>query len=207
MSGKSVLLVEGRDDEHVVKSICGHFKLGEIKNIREQKGIGRLLTGLPIYLKESDVSALGIIVDADNDRISRWQSVAAHLKKSGYCGISDGPDKEGTIIMPPAGPKQRPKIGVWVMPDNQSNGYLEDFLRRLINPDESLYSYAKNVVEKLPEKRFNDVHTSKAIMHSWLAWQKEPGKPFGQSITAGYLDADLSPAPTFAQWLQRLFFE
>ena len=37
MPGKRVLLVEGRDDEHVVKSICGRWGLGTIDRIEQQE--------------------------------------------------------------------------------------------------------------------------------------------------------------------------
>ena len=44
-------------------------------------------------------------------------------------------------------------------------------------------------------------------MHTWLAWQSEPGKPYGQAISAKYLNTDLPMAKTFANWLRRTFFD
>jgi hypothetical protein len=46
----------------------------------------------------------------------------------------------------------------------------------------------------------------KAIMHTWLAWQEEPGLPFGTAIKAGYLDSSAAPVDTLVSWLNRLFF-
>ncbi len=42
-------------------------------------------------------------------------------------------------------------------------------------------------------------------MRTWLAWQEEPGKPFGTAITARYLDADAPPAKALVDWMRRLF--
>ncbi|MGH2495980.1 MAG: DUF3226 domain-containing protein [Ktedonobacteraceae bacterium] len=53
--------------------------------------------------------------------------------------------------------------------------------------------------------RFRNAHESKARIHTWLAWQKEPGKPMGQAITARYLDADALHARQLIAWIRKLF--
>jgi hypothetical protein len=47
--------------------------------------------------------------------------------------------------------------------------------------------------------------TSKANIHTWLAWQEEPGKPMGQAITAKYLNPKSKQAELFVNWLRALF--
>jgi hypothetical protein len=46
----------------------------------------------------------------------------------------------------------------------------------------------------------DDEHVVKHI------WQEEPGKSFGQAVSARYLDPSLPAADVFAAWLQRIFF-
>jgi hypothetical protein len=49
-----------------------------------------------------------------------------------------------------------------------------------------------------------DSKKPKARIHTWLAWQDEPGKPLGQAISAhGTLTPDLPAANVFAGWLDR----
>jgi hypothetical protein len=48
-------------------------------------------------------------------------------------------------------------------------------------------------------------HCSKAFIHTWLAWQKDPGLPMGRAITAKALSADSAIAVSFVNWLNRLF--
>ena len=46
----------------------------------------------------------------------------------------------------------------------------------------------------------------KAVIHTWLAWQKEPGRPFGTAITARFLDPNVPEVDVLVAWLKRLFF-
>lgn len=95
------------------------------------------------------------------------------------------------------------------MPDNKETGILEDFLRFLVPPDCELFKYANSVLAAIPpaEVRFSKLAEPKALLHTWLAWQKDPGRPLGQSITAKYLDAGVGEVDVFISWLERLFGE
>lgn len=205
MAGKRVLLVEGRDDEHVVKSICGRLGLGVIDRIEQQEGKDPLLETLPVKLKESDLAVLGIILDADTDLKARWQALSHKLQSAGYENIGGQPDPHGSVFDPPTG-SLLPLLGIWLMPDNQVPGILEDFLRFLVPADDSLLPHAEQAINTLPETRFEALKHPKVLMHTWLAWQEEPGKPYGQAITARYLDASLPAGVVFADWLKRVFF-
>lgn len=94
------------------------------------------------------------------------------------------------------------------MPDNKSQGILEDFLRFLIPSDSLLFDHVSSSVAAIPdgEKRFTALAEPKALIHTWLAWQEEPGKPLGTSITARYLDPDVAQVDILIDWLKRLFF-
>ena len=48
-------------------------------------------------------------------------------------------------------------------------------------------------------------YRSKALIHTWLAWQEDPGTPLGLAVTKRYLDGDHALAQQFVQWLLRLF--
>ena len=205
-TGKRVLWVEGRDDEHVVKSICGWLGLGKIDHIESQEGKDPLLETLPIKLKESDLMVLGIILDADTDLHARWRALADRLRAAGYGAIREWPDPQGTVLYPPQG-SLLPRLGIWLMPDNRVPGILEDFLRFLIPAHDALLPHAEQALATLPDTRFEPLKRPKVLMHTWLAWQEEPGKPYGQAITARYLDATLPAGAAFAAWLQRVFFQ
>ncbi len=76
--------------------------------------------------------------------------------------------------------------------------------------DERVLGFAKQCVEESQKKGFSGfkkVHTSKAEIHTYLAWQNEPGMPLGLAITAQVLDGKHELAKTFSQWLKELFKE
>ncbi|GAC1468243.1 MAG: hypothetical protein PVS3B1_23760 [Ktedonobacteraceae bacterium] len=42
-------------------------------------------------------------------------------------------------------------------------------------------------------------------LHTWLAWQEEPGTPMGQAITKRYVDASSPHALPLISWFRRVF--
>ncbi len=207
MASRRVLLVEGIDDQHVLRHVCRNRGLSRIDEILPQNGVDKLLENFPIRLKESGLEVLGVIIDADIDLASRWHSIRDRLKHAGYDNIPDIPNINGTIVSPPAD-SLLPRVDIWLMPNNQDNGILEDFLRFLVPPSSALFNHVEASIAAIPESevRFSAVAKPKAIIHTWLAWQEEPGKPLGTSITARYLDPDVGQVNTLVQWLNHLFY-
>ncbi len=208
MSTKRILLVEGIDDEHVLKHLCGNRNVPQLDAIKEHGGVDNLLESIPVRLKASeDGDIVGIVIDADVDLQSRWQSLRNMLIRLGYQNVTETPSPEGSIFDPPID-ALIPRVGIWIMPNNQSQGILEDFLRFLIPVESRLFEHVTASVAAIPEgeKRFGQLSHPKALIHTWLAWQAEPGKPLGTSITARYLDPDVAQVDRLISWLNRLFF-
>lgn len=209
MTGKNILLVEGKDDEHVIYAIRDSYGVDKDSfKIQDKQGIDNLFEGFEVNLIEgSDANkCIGIVIDADTNLNSRWQKTVSVLTKAGYQEILPAPDKDGTIIKEDF----KPKVGVWIMPDNQIRGMLEDFLSFLVPEKDKVWEKAVECsaeVLEMEEETFSEIHLSKAQIHAYLAWQKEPGKPFGTSITAKYLQADNPQCEKFVEWLKRLFIE
>ena len=209
MANGKILLVEGTDDEHVLKHICGNRGiplLDEVENCGSvEKLIENLGVRLPLLIQEGD--AIGVVIDADTDISARWQSIRDRITDFGYQNVSDQPDPDGTILDPPAG-TLLPRLGVWIMPNNQTSGILEDFLRFLVPQPNILFDHAKASVAAIPEgeRRFKQLDERKAVIHTWLAWQEEPGRPFGTAISACFLDPNVPEVDVLADWLKRLFF-
>src|SRR5260370_21874764 len=197
------ILVEGDDDAQVLYHLLKHYKLHEQLTIKKKDGVNTLLATLRTELKGSGVQRLGIVIDADTDIQSRWQSLRSRLIESGYNTIPNAPQSEGTIIQQ----DEQPIIGVWLMPTNAISGMLEDFISFLVPQGDMLWPIAGSVLEEVIKQdcRFPQTQTVKAHIHTWLAWQKEPGKPMGQAITKRYLDAEAQHAQELLIWIRRLF--
>ena len=124
--------------------------------------------------------------------------------EAGYLNVPDDPHLDGTILTPPA-KTHLPKAGVWLMPDNRVPGILENFLLFLVPSSDQQLPHAKSCVESIAQPRFKDKDMPKALIHTWLAWQKNPGKPYGTAITARFLDATAPSGQVLGRWLRQLF--
>jgi hypothetical protein len=195
--------VEGSDDAHLMYQLLKSYSLEDKVKIEDKKGIENILKALPIALKLRKPRRLGIIVDADDDLDRRWQSFYNILVATGYNNVPSVPIIAGTIITQ----TRLPEIGIWLMPNNQMTGMLEHFASALIHPSDILWPMACDVVQEVIATKCNfaSVHQRKAEIHTWLAWQEEPGKPMGQAITKRYLDAGAPHAQKLIAWLRNLF--
>ena len=203
------LLVEGKNDRHVIWALCHQYQLPETFSVEvpletEGQGIETLLASLPDKLKDENLCTLGIVVDADENVAARWQAVTNRLRKIGYDKIPEIPVTEGWVDQQ----SELPKVGVWLMPNNQIPGMLEDFVACLIPEGDILKEKAEAILREIEEENLNGyslVHRPKALIHTWLAWQESPGMPMGQAITARVLSYNSSIAEIFIGWLRRLF--
>jgi hypothetical protein len=202
------LLVEGNDDQHVVWALCEKHKVPESFDVIECESVENVLKAFEVRLKIADNNQrIGIVVDADVNLKSRWDSIVSILKKTGKydCEAIELP-QDGLILEPTD--NTYPKVGIWLMPDNNQNGMLEDFMAALATPDDALMKKSEDVLTELETEgiqKYKTVHRSKAKIHTYLAWQDAPGRPMGQAITANILNADSELAVKFAEWLKELF--
>ena len=202
---QKILLVEGSDDEHVLKHVCGNRGISHLDEVKSLCNAERLLENIPVQLKlSSEDDVVGIVIDTDTDLAARWQAVRYRFAQVGYDSVPTDPDPGGTILEPPLG-SFLPRAGVWIMPDNKTTGILEDFLRFLVPQPDPLFDHVNASVDFIPNKRFTQNDEPKAVIHTWLAWQSEPGLPYGTAIKARFLDSSLPEADVLVSWLRRLF--
>lgn len=193
-----VLLVEGDDEFHVLAALCQRLGIPQTFSTHEKGGYETLHGSLSNEIKFPGRRTLGIVVDADQDLAARWQSLADACAKAGIT-LPQQPDPAGTVVET----KGHPRVGIWLMPDNKATGMLENFVAFLVPAGDALYPRAEAAVVGLD--KFTAPLAAKATIHTWLAWQDEPGRPMGQAVTKRFLDPDCAQAAIFAAWLHRLF--
>jgi len=195
------LLFEGVDDKHVVKNLLFNHNL-DIFDYKEKEGIDRLIGTLHEEIEATDWNRMGIIVDADVDVRAQWSRVTSVLAANGFEPVPSAPSPRGTIMTD----RDSRKIGLWIMPDNSLQGSIEDFVAGLIRDGDVVWPRADRVVDEIPdsERRFKASHVSKAKIHTWLAWQEEPGTRMGAAFTKRYLDPTRPQASAFVNWIRSL---
>lgn len=223
MPYKKRLLVGGPDDAHVLRNLLRHHSIpcvlatpaptpiqDEVTQdaiaIEIMGGKDVLIGSLPLVLNRGELEQLAIIVDADSDLMARWRSVCQVLSKQGTVSLPETPESQGTVVEMEQ-PLHQVTVGIWIMPDNQLPGTLENFIACLVPAGDALWERARQCVNEIPaaDRRFPPERQSKAEIHTWLAWQEEPGKPLGQAVTARHLDTQAPHAQQLVGWLRRVF--
>ncbi len=199
---KQILLVEGNDDKHVFWAIFEKHKVEGSFEVIDTNGIDNLLIDLPSYLK-TDNDTIGIVIDADTNIQSRWNSIKNILKDFEYT-LPNELEATGTILRS----NDWPTIGLWIMPNNNTSGMLEDFVSVLIPNENEILPFVNETLESLEINKLNNykpIHKSKARIHTWLAWQENPGTPMGLAITRSFLNANNELCNLFINWINKLF--
>jgi len=158
---------------------------------------------LTTEIKAGHVKTVGVILDADTNPVGRYQRIHQ------LCGAIfptlplQLPDT-GLIVDNDDGKR----FGLWLMPDNESAGDLESFLRRLVpEPQSPLWLHACDSVTTATSKGApcRDPHIPKANLYTWLAWQDPPGQSPGSALTRKILEPQSAHAESFVRWFKGLY--
>ncbi|HEY1184879.1 MAG TPA: DUF3226 domain-containing protein [Bryobacteraceae bacterium] len=158
---------------------------------------------ISLKLKEPFTETLGVILDADTSPRGRY----GRIRKQSIEIFPDLPDDIplGGLIVENDDHK---RLGVWIMPDNASEGCLEVFLRHLVpNESEPIWQHATGSVVRAREigASCRECHLPKAFLYTWLAWQDEPGQYPGTALTRRILDPHAVSAASFVKWFRELY--
>jgi hypothetical protein len=173
-----VLIGEGRDEVNFLGALCTHLGLTDVQ-VEEYGGKGNLSR----YLREfgvrpgrPNVVSLGITRDADSAVAQVFQSICTLLGNNGL----PVPVAAGQMA---AGP---PRIGLFILPDNQRDGMLEDLCLDAVQTDgavvcvtEFFQCVGKNTLRQ-PKPM------AKARVHAWLASQDDPELRLGEAAQRAY---------------------
>ena len=193
---RRVLFVEGPDDEHVIWHLRTRTGLESRFSIEQKQNDEALVESISREIVVPDRIAVGFVIDADDDPDARWRAVSYRLQRRSV-SVPRAPDPAGTVI------EGRPRVGVWLMPDNTTTGELEDFVAKMVPEGDPVWPLAKNYIEAVP-KPYLRTKPSKAEIHAWLATRERPFR-MGEAIGAQALNTDGQLCRSFAAWLTRLF--
>jgi hypothetical protein len=205
------LIVEGSDDLHsVVGLMRAHVTWPQpVAEAPVWIDIGKsaeeiLEAGyLTAKIKTRDLQILGVMLDADVKPRGRYERIRG-LCSELFPNLPEELPSSGLI----ADNDSDKRFGLWIMPDNGSEGSLETFLRHLV-PDESepLWKHAVQSVKvaKATGSRCRDCHDAKANLYTWLAWQDPPGQSPGLALTKKILDPQSDSAGAFVKWFRQLY--
>jgi hypothetical protein len=205
-----ILYVEGADDKGIIEILLKKAGLNaENINIQSKGGKTEVLKTISIEISKPQNLILGCVIDADSQKIEDAKaSVLNRLKNGGY--KSTNYEGKGFILSTDRTNEYVPKVGFWIMPNNDSHGKIEDFLLNGVSENDPLIAIAKQaiqqVIEKIPEnQRFKEKDTSKALVLTYLAWQTQPTDDLKVALKAKMLNPNAVLTQDFIEWLQALF--
>ena len=206
---RPTLHVEGEDDKHtIIHLLTRHgisFDLGPRPvDIKVEGCDTKVLKEMKVAVKAASGRSVGFVIDTDRAIADRWQQVCSELKPLGF-PMPDSPPESGYIQDLPS---LRVRVGVWLMPDNKQDfGKLENLLRVLVPKDDPLLSHAEKSTDVAADigASFTANDRIKAVLHSWLAWQREPGLPYGTAVKARFFEADAAVAQDFVKWFKAVY--
>ena len=201
-----LLVVEGQNDLHVIRHIAERSHPALEFGIRQYEGVDNVLNSISDHIDAPSRPAVGFVMDTDQDSIQIWRRIRSEfLKASRIVSLPDRPDPDGTVI-PGDWDAGVPSVGIWLMPNNQAAGELEDFVAQMIPAGDPVWPLAQDYIAGIPlsARKFADGKTLRAQLHSWLAAREDP-RQMGLAIRARDLAVDSELCRKFTAWLTRLF--
>lgn len=207
-SGTGLLVVEGQSDEQLVLHLCRQAdpELGhkfDFHNAQSRMGVINSARNL---VSQPDLTGVGFVLDGDETPQEHWRQVMERIAVA-FPGMQlPGTSDIGGTIIPEHPNIGNPRIGIWIMPDNQSGGELEDFVAQMIPGDDSVWPRSQDYIAGIPsaDRKFAENKIAKSEVHAWLAARRFPGL-MGIAVREGDLTIDNPLCQRFLNWLNRLF--
>jgi len=201
MSKTQVLLVEGKGDKFVIEKLRDEVALLPRNfEILVKDSVDTLIESISAEIV-TNKDTIGILVDADENVQSRWVAIKNRLSKK--YSVPDSLPIGGLIIE-----DNSKKVGVWIMPNNELKGMLEDFIAMMVPEGDLLMPIVDETLTHIEDQKLNlyrETHKSKARIRTWLAWQEDPEASMGTAISKRILETDQEICQRFVEWLKKLF--
>lgn len=214
------LLVEGEADRAFFEACCRVAGLEGVVQVgppTDFSGTGdgkanalHILPRMIESMNDGTVTHLAIIIDADFEQTNglgfgrTWQKAADIFRDAGYnVGSHPKPQPSGFVFSHPDG---LPDVGLWIMPDNSSDGFLADFVKAaIIDEEKTLFNLAGNSVQGLQTPKFKQIHLTKAEVATWMAWQETPGQRLVGAVGNELISFQSGLAKQLIDWLKRVY--
>ncbi len=215
------LIVEAESDKSFIQAFLRHEKLNLQLNIdvatpqdfeptayTTKQAVFQQLPSLVKLLETGPVSHIGILVDMDftnktDIKIQNLRQISERLNPLGFHQRQQENDDLGFFF---ENLDYDNPIGVWLMPNNQDEGYLETWVKMAMSSDQqSHFTQIENFIQSLGTSHFKNPVTAmdKARIFTWLSTQTKPTQDLSKSLE---LIAAKNPVyQNFKHWLVTTF--
>ncbi|TAE31888.1 MAG: hypothetical protein EAY65_07705 [Alphaproteobacteria bacterium] len=233
-NSKKKLLVEGASDAVLLRTVFDELigkKQKEVNIFPQEKydvntihipqpngKIGIISNTIKDEIKKSKLgftTHLGIVIDADyptsdNGMLGKGYAdtlaeVERIVTEHGYPAFSRVEHSSGWITHHPD--SDYCTIGLWIMPNNQDDGMLEDFIIANLKSEYAPFMQeAKNIIEAKKKQTYDGKfnvhhHHAKAQLGTWKSWYHKPD----DDITIDKMDDTKQGIEHLKAWLRAVF--
>jgi hypothetical protein len=193
---KKLLLGEGKDEVRFFNALLAYLDISDIQ-VTDYGGKTKLRDYLEALARTpgfASLVSLALTRDADANATAAFASARSALKNVELSEPTSHGQLAGT----------NPKVGVWILPDGNSPGMLEDLCMASVQADLAVSCVDEyfRCVEERAGRQPN--HAAKARLHVWLASQIEPDKRLGEAAEKGYWPWTAPEFQRLIQFLQAL---
>ena len=215
------LIVEAESDKLFIQAFLRHEKLNLQLNIdvatpqdfesttyTTKQAVFQQLPRLVKLLETGQVSHIGILVDMDftdktDIKTQNLRQISERLNPLGFHQRQQQNNNSGFYF---ENSDYDNPIGVWLMPNNQDEGYLETWVKMAMSSDQqSHFTQIENFIQSLGTSHFKNPVTAmdKARIFTWLSTQTKPTQDLSKSLE---LIAAKNPVyQNFKHWLVTTF--
>ncbi|MBB4078301.1 hypothetical protein GGR28_000914 [Lewinella aquimaris] len=214
------LIIEGKD-AYVLSELCRLWRLGlpvgynaasyGREFVKSAGGIDNVPTIIREELRSPEVTNIGIVVDANSVGVrTRCQSIVAIIADTLPEASQPKVETIGSegLVWDALGGPGRLRVGIFIMPDNRHEGYLEHFLESIIVKNTEQLRASQAFLDELSAASlslFKPTHRQKALMYTFLAIQYPPGDSATTALKKGIFDYRAKPAEHFINWFRNTF--
>lgn len=215
------LIVEAESDKSFIQAFLRHEKLNLQLNIdvatpqdfesttyTTKQAVFQQLPRLVKLLETGQVSHIGILVDMDftdktDIKSQNLRQISERLNPLGFHQRQQQNNNSGFYF---ENSDYDNPIGVWLMPNNEDEGYLETWVKMAMSSDQqSHFTQIENFIQSLGTSHFKNPVTAmdKARIFTWLSTQTKPTQDLSKSLE---LIAASNPVyQNFKHWLVTTF--
>lgn len=167
-------------------------------------GKDTLVLRLSAALDDPTCNLVIVICDAETKpAATQWTQIQSVLLARKFADVPESIPSVGLVVSDP----EDKRVGVWIMPNNEGTGMIEDFLWSSI-PEDSLEKllaeeFVQKVVSVVEKPKFKNGN-SKARLYAWLAVQSDPSTHPWQALRFNWIRRDIGVLPAFQDWLNLL---
>lgn len=193
-----LLIGEGKEEVYFFNALLKHLGIDDVQveNYEGKKKLVSYVKAIPVRPNFHVLQSVAVVRDADDNPERAFQSVSDALKIGG--------------MNPPSGHSQFsvgcPKVGVFIMPDGQRTGMLEDLCMHSVEGDPATPCVEEYLtcILRVRQIQILPALKSKAWVHAWLASKEQPDKRLGEAAAAGYWPWDDKVFSKLTEFLRSL---